>query len=288
MSFGTMRRSTLAVAVGSGLAIGTVALVAGPAQGQDPVPRLVVTIQSGKAPVVATPAVRPGPTELVVRQAGKGERTLVLARLQPGTTAEQVRAMTRPRLSERAVDRLGKTVTTFVATGSTGPGRGYRTNVVLTPGTYVALDTTPERNLPQTVLEVAGEPTTAAPPAADATVDMLDYRFTASRRTLPADGTLRVRNRGKQLHFLLAFPTSTSRNASRLVSLLRRGAEREAERLIAGPPTEPVGLVSPGVENRTKVKLRKGNYVFVCFYGSPASRDRGHNRLGMVRKVRFG
>lgn len=283
----------LAAAATSTLALAATVVAPTSAQAPEPVPSLTITlVGGGKAPVVDTTGLRPGTTEIVARtEQRRGEPGFVLARLNAGTTAEEIREMTeKRRLTERQIDRLGKVLTTFVAQGSAMRGRDYRTTIDLVPGTYVALDISSERRQPQTSFDVAGDRTLAPLPDVDATVDMRDFRFTKTQRTLPADGTLRVRNRGKQLHFMLAFPTSSSRNASRLQTLLRRrdrASERRAERLVAGAPSEPVGLISPGVENRVKVNLRKGHYVLVCFYGSPASRNRGHNTLGMARKVQF-
>lgn len=264
-----------------------------PTGAQAPVAPPTLTIGlpgGGKKPTVNPAPLQPGPTQIAATTERRGETGFVLVRLRPGVTAEQIRKLTeRKRLGERQIDRLGKQLTVFVAQGGPSRGNVYRTTIDLQPGTHIVLDISNERRQPQVAFEVAGEPNGAQMPAQDTTVDMRDFRFTKSTKTLPADGTWRVRNQGKQLHFMLAFPTSSSRNASRLEAILRsrrRDAERRSERYIAGPPQQPVGLVSPGTDNRFKVDLRPGNYVLVCFWGSPASRNRQHNQLGMARKVR--
>ena len=279
------RRLTLATTLGAtALVLGAAATSA---QAPPAPAQLQVTLEPGKAPVLAPTPLRPGATEIVVT-ATKGERGFLLARLRPGVTAEQIRTMTeKEEINERELDRLGKKLTVFVTAMNTPPRQAARTTVDLAAGTYVAMDITSRKRNPQVAFDVAGESTGAALPASDATIDMDDYKFRKYRSTLPAEGTLRVRNVGKQLHFLLAFPASSSRNASRLVALLKKNDERRAGKLIAGPPTEPVSIVSPGTDNRVPVKLRKGYYALVCFYGSPASRNKQHNALGMARKVQF-
>lgn len=289
----TKSRRRIAASLSLALAAGVAGAAVTGAQEPVAPSTLSITLPGGKAaPVVDATTVRPGATEVVASSPTRGGRAFLLARLKPGTTAEQFRKMTESkRLSERTIDRLGKTLSSFVAQGSASKDRGYSTVLDLQPGTYVALDITNDKRQPQVAFEVAGERSAAPLPEAGATVEMRDFKWSKTKDVLPAQGTLRVRNAGKQLHFLLAMPASSSKNASRLEKLLRsrsRSAERRAERLIAGPPAEPVGLISPGVENRVQVDLKKGHYVLVCFYSSPASKNRQHNQLGMARKVRFG
>ena len=106
------------------------------------------------------------------------------------------------------------------------------------------------------MLTVSGERTTATAPRSTTIVSMFDYKFTLNR-SLPRNGTIRVVNKGKRVHMMIALKAANRKGANALSKALRKG-DRNAEKLIrgGGPSLDPV---SPGANVQLpSVRLRQG------------------------------
>jgi hypothetical protein len=148
--------------------------------------------------------------------------------------------------------------------------------VTLRPNVQYVAVTTSGRRFGLTTFTTTGTPNGASRPAADATIRMVDYGFRGPG-TLPRNGTLRVANRGTALHFAVAFPLRPNATSRQVGAALRGSDDKAFERLLAGPPTDVQGLISPGSTNVNPVRFGgRGRVVMVCFFGE-------HNRLGMYR-----
>ncbi len=283
-----MQTSTRRLAAASTLA--AAALVAGATATSAQAPPAPAEVRAtfgapGKAPTIVTQGIRPGVSHLVVSTSGKGERFFALARLKAGVTTTAFRRATNKELSGNGIDKVVREMADLVASGRVAKGSAYRVTLDLSAARYVLMDATAEKATPQRAFDVAGEPTGAVGPDPVASIELRDFRFVPSSESIPANGLVRFVHAGKQQHFVVAFRARSSAAGTQLVDAIRKNQEKRAERYMAGPPSEPVGLVSSGAVNDVPLKLKKGTYVLACFFESKASRNRAHSALGMVRKI---
>ncbi len=278
------RRRSATAAVLAAAAV-PLAWLAVSASAQDPAAPQTVTIATaaGGVTVTGADALAQGPTRFVVSGTGK-EVDLTLFQLKPGATqAQVVAAAQKLKGPPTPLQKYGA-----FAFGSTS-GKGVptsTTDLTLAPASYLLVDST---RAPKVVASFAvGTATTTAPtPTPDATIAMRDYRI-HTPATLPSTGTIRVANKGKSPHFLLALKAASPAGARRVATLLHMGGqanERKAQKLVRGQ-AELVSVISPGVVNDVEVsKLAKGSYVLVCFYGDARSHMKEHSMLGMETVV---
>jgi hypothetical protein len=81
----------------------------------------------------------------------------------------------------------------------------------------------------------------------------------------------------------LGFPVKNMKAAKKLIAGLKSGHEKGLEKLIAGPPVQFQGPVSPGGYQQSVISSRPGIYVQVCFMTTQDGRP--HTRLGMERII---
>ena len=131
-----------------------------------------------------------------------------------------------------------------------------------------------------TPLATGGAPTGATAPVPDAVVTMRDVRFLGAR-TLPRNGTIRVRNIGWSPHFAIAAPLRKGARRGAVGRALAGNRERALGRLLNFRNTvEVTNILTRGSSADNDVTFRKrGRYVLVCFFEN-------HNAQGMYRFVR--
>ena len=254
--------------------VAVLALCAAFATAQTSVP--TVAVSAGPSSVTVTPSgsVAPGPTRFRVTRTGRRDVDFSLATLRAGISPAQLRA-TLARSQDAALGfvfiEADKSLSGPVTKGSVTVN--LRANV-----TYVAV-TTSGRRFGLTTFRTTRTPNGATRPAADATIRMVDYGFKGPG-TLPRNGTIRVANRGAAFHFAVAFPLRPDASARQVGAALRSDDNKAFDRLVAGPPTDVQGLISPGSTNDNPVRFaRPGRVVMVCFFGE-------HYKLGMYRVFR--
>jgi hypothetical protein len=237
-----------------------------------------VGVSAGPSAITLTPSgsIAPGPTRFRVTRTGRRDVDFTLVTLRAGVSVSALRA-TLARSQDAALGLV------FVEadTSLSGPVTTKSITVTLRANvTYVAVSGS-GRRFGLTTFTTTGTPNGAPRPAADATIRMVDYGFKGPG-TLPRNGTIRVTNRGDAFHFALAFPLRPGASARRAGTALRTNDQKALGRLVAGPPVDVQGVISPGTTNDNPVRFaRRGRVVLVCFFGE-------HNRLGMYRvfKVR--
>lgn len=235
-----------------------------------------VAVSAGPSSITLTPSgsIAPGPTRFSITRTGRRDVDFTLVTLRAGVSPGELRtALTRNEEAALALVFIeaDKSLSGPVTTGSVTVR--LRANV-----TYVAV-TTSGRRFGLTTFTTTGTPNGASRPAADATIRMVDYGFRGPG-TLPRNGTIRVANRGSAFHFAIAFPLRPSASARQVGTALRSDDNKALDRLVAGPPTDVQGLISPGSTNDNPVRFaRPGRVVMVCFFGE-------HYKLGMYRVFR--
>ncbi len=239
-----------------------------------------ITIALSKGSIVVGGALQSGAVN--IRSVTTGERSAspVLLRLNPGVTADQVKAFagTKAARDSNNVARYGTTV--FDAEAPKGT-----TNVqtTLEPGNYVAVDTNGEdpAKFPFTSFTIveAGQP--AVLPAPKATVRAIEFGFRGPR-TLHVGDLVRFENRGFLSHMIVGVRVDNLAGARKVIAALRAGDDKKVRSLARGFAgfLDPV---SPGVAQQFTLKAKPGVYVLACFEDTQDHRE--HTRLGMVRVI---
>jgi hypothetical protein len=262
--------AVLAVAVFSLAVAGMVS-----AQGTPP----TLTVTAGGSSLTVTPAgpLAAGPTRVeFVRTSGAP--SLSIAALRPGVTVEAFTAALR-RSDDEAIEMiyldagadLDATATRSVSTVSLRPGL-----------TYVAVNTEGESRAGYeiTPFAVGTAPNGTTAPRADATVNFVDLRFTGDR-TLPRNGTIRVRNQGWAPHFAISAPLRPGATPAAVGRALRVNSQRALGRVLDFQNAGSLqSLVTRGSDVVNEVRFpRRGRYALICFF-------EGHAEQGMYRVVR--
>ncbi len=260
----------VAVAAVLGAAVGVSAA-------QAPVP--TVTITASETAVSAEPVpVAPGATRFEIVSTAKAEVGVFLASPKPGRTADEVIAALRanPDDSFELAD--------IVASVGLAPGATRTVTTEIEQGrSYLLVNDGGKENPAKWAiapLATGGAPTGATAPEADAEVMMRDLRFIGDR-TLPRNGTVRVRNIGWAPHFALAAPLKQGARRNAVGRAILGNRDRALGRLLDFRNTvELTSILTRGADAGFDVKFNKrGRYVLVCFFEN-------HNAQGMYRFVR--
>jgi hypothetical protein len=157
---------------------------------------------------------------------------------------------------------------------------------VLTPGNWVALDTTNDNpaKWPVAQFTVTENPSPASLPAPGATVKMQEFKF-GGAATLHDGELVRFENDGYLVHMTIAVPVKNRASGKLVNTLLLAGRDRKAQKLATGQPYAFVGTGSPGLLQQQVISLKPGWYVFACFMDTQDGRE--HTRLGMERLIRI-
>jgi len=265
------------------LAAGALALtVAGASAGigsaQGPaVPEIEFAVTPKAVKIAPGTQIGAGFTKLTLERTGKGESGLVLFKLNPDVSQEELGAAVSKIREPKDAEKYGRLVaSTFIAGKST-----YSTTIKLEDADYAWVDITRK---PAVRLGFHAGPAEngAAQPEADHNVKLRDYRFGMPASLESGRQTLRVSNDGDVLHHALVFPLAKGVNGGKLMKKIRAGKEPTKE--FGGPPTALVEVVSPETTNDVEVNLRKGKYLFVCFL-QDSPRAKMHAQLGMQKVV---
>jgi hypothetical protein len=166
----------------------------------------------------------------------------------------------------------------------TAPRGTSSAQTLLTPGNYVALDTT--NNNPAKWPSASFTVTTAAAPAAlptpAATVKAIDFNF-AGPTTLHRGTLVRFENDGFVIHMIDAFKVKNMTLARRAKALLLAGKDNQAQKLAQGFVSF-MGPASTGAVQQEVVTAKPGIYVLACFMDTQDGRE--HTRLGMEKIIR--
>jgi hypothetical protein len=269
------------------LIAGAAALVLGGAAGtvavaQEAPPTVKVGLANARVTLEGAEALKAGPTRFEFSRVDGKEQYGELFAFAPGKTVEQFQEAL-PK-GPGAVLQLGSLEAGVALSGKDGK---RAVTVTLKPGvTYAMVQVTAEdpAKWKYTLFTVGQETSTAVGPVPDATVKLVDFAIRGSKQ-LPRNGVVRFENRGKQPHFTVAFPLRKGVNAKAAVRAVKNNRQRQFERMIAGAPFDPQGLITGGAVNDVEVKFAKrGKYVLACFF-SAGPKAKPHSSRGMVAAV---
>jgi hypothetical protein len=273
----SLRRAVVLAALALSVMLGAITSQAGAAT----LPTLSVTATATSISVSGAP--QSGAVNVVSTATGLKEGAVILLQLKPGVTAAEVVAFLATKASEdpNTANKYGSIVfDTEVATGH--PSEAQTT---LQAGQYLALlapgEGPPKANASFTVTQATAP---VALPAAQALERTIDFGFKGPS-TLHNGELVGFENEGFLVHMNLAFPAKSKKTAKLLLSALRSGKQKQAQKLIAGAPVSFTGPVSSGAYQQMTLSAKPGWYVQVCFMETQDGRD--HARLGMERIIKI-
>lgn len=198
--------------------------------------------------------------------------TLVLIRLKPGVTPQQLVAGVAPDGSN--IDKFG----TLQTSADVYKGHGVKIETVLKPAHYVVADTGDTNNSgPHTDFTVAKSKKPAALPTPDATIRMKDYKF-AGPAAIKRGSMVRTVNAGKEQHMAVAVKVPKGMTAKQIETQFKKGQDQKV-----GKEAKEFGTVqddvSPGAVNQSRLTLSKGTWVLACFMTNEKGVE--HTKLGM-------
>lgn len=290
---------------------------ASPAAGGDldAYPEVVVTARDHSFELPAE--IAGGLTRVTLVNDGEMDHHAIFIRLNDGVTAEEVDvAAAQPDYLQLL--RLGE-----VLGGPNGapPGGGEATVILdLPPGDYQVVCVIPdEEGTPHYMLgmiapvTVTESTSSLAPPAADLTVDLVDFGFDHLPMEVPAGLQIwEVVNAGQEYHELdllmlapgvpfdlvmsifgpppgaAGTPAGESGESGEMEMEMAATPEGEmaaSPEAAMGPPFFSVpstAPAAPGITNWLVLDLEPGNYVAICFVSSPANGGAPHFALGML------
>lgn len=246
-------------------------------------PSLELTLAHGSIAIAG--AEQSGAVEVTTTTASSAkEASAVLILLKPGVSVAEAEAFLATNKAVRdpnTVAKFGAIVFDVEAAAGTSSAQ-----TMLQPGTYLAINGEGEKSStwPRTSFTVTTSPSPAALPQAQAVVRTIDYGFKGPS-TLSDGELVRFENEGYVVHMNLAFPAKSKQAAAKLALALRKGGNKQAEKLVAGPPVGFAGPLSSGSYQQEIVSAKPGWYVLACFM--PTQDGREHTLLGMERVIKI-
>ena len=197
------------------------------------------------------------------------DQELTLLRFRHGYSykrflADGARAGGHGRAATAAMRRLFAN-TDFLGGADVFPGTPASFTVSVTAGTYY-------------LGEMSGRPTfhkitvtgskSATPPATHAVLAASDHGFHVNQKTLPAKGTITIRNTGRQIHRLNFIPVRTGTSRAQIGAYLRKtGGRPDGPQPPFARPGAQLGtsMLSPGRSFQLSYRLPAGTYAVLCF-----------------------
>ena len=231
-------------------------------------PAVSITVNGSKLTISGPTRWRPGSIRINAASHG-GEQEFSLLCFHPGYSyarflTDGARANGHTAAAAAAMRRLFAN-TDFLGGANVFPGTPAAFTVTVPAGTYYLGEMTTRPSFRK--ITVAGTPAATAPKTA-ATVTAYDFGFRTNPPTLPAKGTITIRNTGTQIHRLLFVPIKTGTSRAQIGAYLRKTGGQPY-----GPPPPftrqgpQVGtaMISPGRQIQFSYTLPAGTYALLCF-----------------------
>ncbi len=214
---------------------------------------------------------------------GESDASPILFRLNPGVTVQQVFAAVGSSNDPNATAPYGSIVFGGDALKGTSD-----LQTTLTAGNYAALDFGPSGSNgnsgppPYATFTIVPAASPASLPIPDATITAVDFAFHGPT-TLRNGEIVRATNHGYLVHMVAAIGAKNTAQAKKLMSLLRAGKDKQAEKMATGFVSLADTLSQGGIVQQT-LHAKPGVYVLACFMDTQDGRE--HTQLGMLRMIK--
>jgi hypothetical protein len=226
----------------------------------------------------------PGQLDIRALNQGKQAHGVLLGRIKDGVDPKAVTSVI-------AKDPT-KALTMFSLAGGapalSADGAPWKATTTVRAGTYIVVDTgtgndgKPNFTKPGEVqtFEVSGSASTAAAAKSDASVTLSDYRIDLPA-SIPANGSLQVRNAGRDDHELMFVRVATAKAGAGFIRLIKEGKPVDFK----SHPLSALAPTGPGTQTTIPLQIPPGQYLVYCAFGSAKSKGKPHAALGMIRQV---
>jgi hypothetical protein len=257
-------------------------LIAGSAQAASSLPSLPVTVTSSSVTVGAVPPA--GAVNVVATATGVKEAAVILFLVKPGVSLSEVYSFIENKKLVEDPNNASK-YGTIVFDTEASAGAPSEAQTTLQPGQYVALSSVGE-NPPKahTAFTVAASGSPVALPTPEATIRTIEFGFRGPK-TLHDGELVRFENEGFLVHMNIAFPVKNAKAAKKVIKALLTGKEKQAQKLVVGPPITLAGPLSSGAFQQETINAKPGTYVEACFMATQDGRI--HTLLGMERAIKI-
>ncbi len=277
-----MKRLILPALTASALfAIGGTIAVGSAVAATSTLPTLSIAIT--KSSITVAGATQSGAVNVVSTATGVKEASVILFRLKPGATFEEVEAAIQKAHGDTNVtSKYGS----IVFDGEVTPGQSNEAQTYLQPGQYVAVVPGGEGqgSKAHALFTVTAAASPVALPTPEATIRSIEFGFRGPS-TLHDGELVRFENEGFLVHMDVAAPVKNMKAARQAVKDLLAGKEKAVEKLIVGPPAGFAGPISHEAFQQETITAKPGIYVEVCFMDTQDGRS--HSVLGMERIIRI-
>lgn len=229
-------------------------------------------------------SIHPGQIDISALNRGKQVHGVLLGRINDGVDPGSVTSL--------IAKDPNKALTMFSLAGGApalpAGGSAWKATTTVRAGTYIVVDTgtgsdgRANYTKPGEVqtFKVSGSPSNTSAAHSDANVTLRDYAIDLPS-SIPAKGTLRVRNSGQDNHELMFVQVPTAAAGAEYVKLIRAGKPVQFK----SHPLSALAPTGPGTETTIPISIQPGRYLVYCAFASARSKGKPHAQLGMVRQV---
>ena len=256
-------------------------LVSGGASAASSAPSTLHVTLKGKTGISVSGSPVAGAVNVVATQSGKGAGSFGLIRLNPNEPPQKALAQGFTAVQSHHGDLNALTETgDLLLVSANAPGS---IQTVMTPGTWIAVNTTSMGKPGFAQFTVGKSSSPAALPAAKATQSSIEFGFRGP--TVLHNGTVvRAQNQGYLVHMIQLIGVRKKSMVPRVIRMLRNGAPRKAFRpYVTGVFVSLLNPASPGALQQATLNAKPGSYVEACFMNTEDGRE--HTQLGMERGV---
>lgn len=219
-----------------------------------------------------------GAVDIAATVTGEAEDNPGLVLLKPGVTPAEFGKVVS-RLGQNNFDAIDPYATIVYDAQNVLKGTTAHTEVVLPPGTYVALN----NGNGHTAFTISPATSPASLPKPSATVTAIDFRFRGAD-TLHDGELVRFQNEGFLIHMFIFAEVKSDAGATSAEALLLKGEAKEATKLYGSGPTGAfAGPLSHGSMQQEVITAPPGVYVIACAMNAEDGLD--HYQLGMFRTI---
>jgi hypothetical protein len=155
--------------------------------------------------------------------------------------------------------------TDFLGGANVFPGTPASFTARLAPGTYYLGEMTARPDFRRITVTRTSAPATPSP---NTVVTAYDFGFRSNHTSLPAKGTITIRNTGNQIHRLLLVPVKTGTSRTELGAYLRKtggAADGPPPPFARKGPQLGTSMISPGQQIELTYTLTPGDYALLSF-----------------------
>lgn len=226
----------------------------------------------------------PGQLDIRALNQGKQAHGVLLGRINDGVDPKSVTSLI-------AKDPT-KALTMFSLAGGapalSAGGAPWKATTTVRSGTYIVVDTGTgtdgKANFTKPgevqTFKVSGSASAAASVKSDADVTLSDYKIDLPA-SIPAKGTLRVRNTGTDNHELMFVRVNTAKAGAGYIRLIKEGKPVDFK----SHPLSALAPTGPGTETTIPLGIQPGQYLVYCAFASAKSKGKPHAALGMISQV---